>query len=693
MSVRSGGQRRARAALTDLGAVLLVVCALAVAAAIPAAGLGATAARLIRGRHFGLPAELLTPPVQRLTRVYANDGTTLLTTFYDEDRQEVPLTRVAPVMREAIVAAEDSRFYSHGGLDLRGALRALVSDSHGARQGGSTLTMQLVRSVLKEDPDLTAAQRRAATADTAARKLREAAYAVQLQHRLSRAQILQDYLNVVYFGGGAYGVEAASQLIFGVGASRLDLAQAALLAGIVQSPETDNPVDGDWTRARTRQGYVLAAMVRAGMISPAQQAAATAEPLTRAGTLPPDGCVEAAGAAQAWGFFCDYLRRWWDAQPAFGATPAQRDVALRRGGYRVVTTLDPYVQQSAATQSRSVYPAHDRRALPIAVLQPGTGRVLALAVNRRYGTGPSPADTVNPLVTGGGRLYGYPSGSTFKLFTMLAALQDGRPLATAFDAPARLRTHWPDTGPYACGGRYCPRNANPSWMDGHRTMWSAFGRSVNTYFVHLEEQVGPEAAVAEARKLGIGFAAPRDADMARDAAGWGSFTLGVVDTTPLELASAYATIADDGRYCRPVPVQSITDPRGSAVPVPAACRQVLPPDVARAAADAARCPVGEQGPYHRCDGGTATQVGQIFDGRPVAGKTGSTEDNTTETFVGFTPTAVAAGIAADPADPTDRVGSTVEAQVVTAVARTLLAAVGDGPYPPFTPPDPGIATG
>ncbi|GAB1640873.1 transglycosylase domain-containing protein [Krasilnikovia sp. MM14-A1259] len=689
----AGGRRpRVDAALGRLGAIVLAVCALAVSAAIPAAGLGADAARLLADQHLGLPAELLSPPTARMTRVYANDGTTLITTFYDEDRQDVALAAVAPVMRQAIVAAEDTRFYHHGGVDLRGVLRALVSDSQGARQGGSTLTMQLVRSVLKEDPDLSAAQRRAATAGTPARKLREAAYAAQLEQHLTKAQILQDYLNVVYFGAGAYGVEAASERIFGVHAARLDLAQAALLAGVVQSPDTDNPVGGTWGRARVRQDYVLAAMVRAGMITAGQQAAAEAERLTLAGTPPPDGCVDAAGSAQAWGFFCDYVRRWWDAQPAFGATPAQRDRALRRGGYTVVTTLDPHVQHAAAMSSKSVYPVHSRRVLPIAVVQPGTGRVLALAVNRRFGTGNSVADTVNPLVTGGGSLYGYPSGSTFKLFTMLAALQDGLPLDTAYDAPARLRTRWPDYGPHACDGRYCPHNANPSWMDGHRTMWDGFGRSVNTYFVHLEEMVGPGAAVAEARKLGISFAAPQDAAMARgDTATWGAFTLGVVDTTPLELASAYATIAADGTHCSPVPVRSVTDGRGAATPIPSDCRQVLPADVARAAVDAARCPVGEQSAFHTCDGGTAEQVAQIFGGHPVAGKTGSTEDNTTESFVGFTPAVVAAGTAADPADPTDRVGSAVESQVVTAVAQTLRAAAGDGPYPAFVAPSSAIA--
>jgi membrane peptidoglycan carboxypeptidase len=232
-------------------------------------------------------------------------------------------------------------------------------------------------------------------------------------------------------------------------------------------------------------------------------------------------------------------------------------------------------------------------------------------------------------------------------------------------------------------------------MDGFRTMWDGFGRSVNTYFVHLEEQVGPAAVVAEAQKLGISLSAPNDARMAEQSAdSWGSFTLGVVDTTPLELAEAYATVASGGTYCKPLPVVSVTDPDGRRVPIAPQCSRVLDPDVAHAAADAARCPVGQQSAYGKCDGGTAQQVAGFFGGgRQVAGKTGSTEDNQTETFVGFTTTMAAAGTAANPADPGDHVGSGVESRVVDAVGHTLRTAVGDARYPDFTPPSAAIALG
>jgi membrane peptidoglycan carboxypeptidase len=687
---------RRRAALGQLGSALVLVVAVTAAIAVPAGLALSRGATWADQQQATLPAQLLNPATSQATRIYANDGKTLITTFYEENRHDVALRQIAPIMQQAMVAAEDTRFFEHGGVDPKGVLRALVADSTsgGTAQGASTLTMQYVRNVLKEDPTLSAAEKQSATADTLSRKIREAQYAIELEQKLAKPQILENYLNIVYFGDGAYGIDAAARTFFAVAPNKLDLAQAAMIAGNVQSPDTENPLTGDRGRAVARQTYVLDAMVKNGAITAAEQQQALAEKLRFRTQQTSNGCTEAVGGSAGWGFFCDYLRRWWDTQPAFGATARQRDDALRRGGYTVVTTLDPSVQAAAARQSRSVYGLGNARALPIAVVQPGTGNVLALAVNRRYGTGRSAAATVNPLISGGTGVTGYPSGSTFKMFTMITALQQGLPLSTGFDAPAKLPTEWSDTGPGNCGGRYCPGNANPSWMDGYRTMWDGFGRSVNTYFVHLEEQVGPAAVVATAKRMGISFAAPADARMAATSADtWGSFTLGVIDTTPLELAEAYATVAAGGVHCSALPVSSVKDPKGAPVAVGRPdCGQVLDPDVAHAAADAARCPVGQQSTYGKCNGGTAQQIGAMFGSVQVAGKTGSTEDNRTETFVGFTTTMVAAGTAANPDDPTDHVGSAVESRVVTAVGRTLLAAVGAS-APDFTVPSTRIALG
>ncbi|XVV09412.1 transglycosylase domain-containing protein [Actinoplanes sp. CA-131856] len=684
-----------RRALGRLGGVLVLIGALVGVAAIPLGVVLGAGAHWQNSQADELPAQLLSPSASQVTRIYANDGKTLITTFYDEDRHDVTLAQISPVMQKAIVAAEDTRFHDHGGVDLKGLARAFVKDASSgeAAQGASTLTMQLVRNVLKEDPTLTPSERAAATEDTPARKLREIEYAIQLETKLSKKQILQNYLNLVYFGNGAYGIEAAARRVFNTTPAKLDLAQSALIAGIVQSPDADNPIGGSKAKARERQLYVLAAMVKAGMITQAQSDAAAKEKLTYSGTTPPNGCVDASGETDGWGFFCDYVQRWWEEQPQFGKTVAERDDALRRGGYSIVTTLDPDIQKKAAAESRSVYGLKNSKTLPIAVVQPGTGKVLALAVNRHYGSAVKTTDTVNPLVSGGKDLYGYPSGSTFKMFTMLAALEKGLPLSTGYETKSPLVTEWTDWGPGNCDGKYCPGNDNPAWMDGFRTMWDGFGRSVNTYFVRLEEQVGPAAVVEMAQRLGISFANPADKKQAESSAGsWGSFTLGVIDTTPLELASAYATVASEGTYCSPLPISSITKPDGEKVAVSTNCKKVLDTEVARAATDAARCPVGQQSSYGKCDGGTGTQVASIFGGVQVAGKTGSTEDNRTETFVGFTPTVAAAGIANDPVNPSDHVGSGVEADVVTAVAKTLKYAAGDESQD-FTPPGSAIAFG
>ncbi|MEO3773434.1 transglycosylase domain-containing protein [Micromonospora sp. B9E7] len=693
-----------RSPLSRLFTVLLagVLAGLVLAvAALPGNLLLGLSARAALGSYAALPASLKTPATPQRSYLYANDGKTLITTFYDVNRTDVPLADIAPVMRQAIVAAEDRRFYDHGGADLRGLTRALVANvkGGGTEQGGSTLTMQYVRNVLKTDPTRTAEERAAATDPTVGRKIQEIRYASALDKSLGKDEILGRYLNIAYFGSGAYGIAAASQRYFGKAPAQLTLAESALLAGLVQSPDAYSPIDGDKDDALARRSYVLDSMVATNAITAAQAAQAKAEPLALHPTAQPNGCTAVSQGHDDWGFFCDYLRQWWRSQPAFGATVAEREQALRTGGYTVVTSLDPKIQATAQQQATKVYGYDNKRALPIAAVQPGTGQVLAMAVNRHYSLADNPAgqanhpNTVNPLISGGASVDGYQAGSTFKLFTMLAALESGRTLSTGFDAPAKLPTRYPAEGPGSCDGHWCPANANPDWMDGYRMMWDGFGRSVNTYFVWLAEQVGQDKVVEMAKRLGITFRADSDAAFAKDnAANWGSFTLGVAATTPLDLANAYATVAAEGTYCTPVPVVSVTDASGAKVPVgQPSCKQVLDPDVARAATDAARCPVGQQSAFGQCNGGTATGVNDILDGRPVAGKTGSSEQNSTETFVGFTPQVAVAGIAANPDDPADSVGSAVQTKVIDAVARVIATAVKGQPEKAFVAPSKELA--
>ncbi|MDI1462389.1 transglycosylase domain-containing protein [Catellatospora sp. KI3] len=665
--------------LTKIAVVTVAVGAVLAVAATPAVALADWAIEQTAPSYESLPQVLREPATAQASYLYANDGKTVITTFYDQNRRDVPLDQVAPAMRDAVVAAEDTRFFTHHGVDVRGVLRAVVANgaSGGVEQGASTLTMQYVRNVLKNDPGLTPEERESATEQTASRKIREARYALSLEQKLSKNEILERYLNIAYFGAGAYGVDAAAHTYFSKNAADLTLGEASLLAGLLQAPEADNPLTKGLDGAVARREYVLAAMVGTGSISRQQADAAQATaPVLKRGSSPND-CV---ASKNEWGFFCDYFRTWWKSQPAFGDTPEARVQALKLGGYRIVTTLDPAIATEAQRQAVKVYGYTSKRALPMAVVEPGTGRVLAMAVNRHYNPVDKPGNTVNQLIAGADTAHGYQAGSTFKMFTMLAALEQGKTLDTSFDSPSRLVTRWPDSGETtSCDGFWCPKNASPSFMDGRRNMWTGFGRSVNTYFVWLEEQVGADRAVEMAQRLGIQFRDSGDADRARSsAASWGSFTLGVSLTTPLDLANAYATLAADGKYCTPVPVRSVTTAAGAELDVARPdCRQVITDDVARAATDAARCPVGQQSAYHGCDGGTATAVSQLLGGRPVAGKTGSSTDNMTETFVAYTPQLAAAAIAANPDSPLDKVGAAVLPQVYRAVAATL--ATGSGP--------------
>lgn len=679
--------------MTVLLAGLLAGLGLAVAA-LPAALVYGVGLSALAAPYTELPNTLRTPPTPQRSNLYANDGSTLITSFYQEDRVDVPLHEVAPVMRQAILAAEDARFYQHRGVDLRGVVRAFTANQRdgAVRQGASTLTMQYVRNVLASDPRLTEAQRKAATEVTSARKVQEVRYALALERELSKDKILARYLNIAYFGAGAYGVAAASKRYFTKSPANLTLAEAALLAGLVQSPHTDDPLNGDADAALQRRAYVLDQMVESGQLAADDATRAAAEPLRLRPTETPNDCAAVPAEQNDWAFFCDWFTRWWNSQEAFGSTVDERQLALRRGGYEIVASLDPAVQQAAIGQVRQIYSENHRYALPTAVVQPGTGRVLAMAVNRNYGVQANPdgwknrPNTVNQLVAGGGAIQGYQAGSTFKLFTVLAAVEAGLPLNTVFDAPDRIVTRFPVSGEASCDGNWCPRNASSS-VDGEHTMWSAFGKSVNTYFAWLTERVGADRVVEMAERLGIVFRAPGDEQLARHGAReWGPFTLGVSATTPLDLANAYATIAAEGRWCAPLPVVRITDAAGRTVTAGAPdCRQVVARDVARAAVDAARCPVGDQSMYRGCEGGTAQELRSRL-GRPVAGKTGSSEGYGTESIVAVTPQLAVAAIATNPDNPRDAVGHAVQARMADGVVELMSVALRGQPPRDFVPP-------
>ncbi|HEX2774499.1 MAG TPA: penicillin-binding transpeptidase domain-containing protein, partial [Micromonosporaceae bacterium] len=313
-------------------------------------------------------------------------------------------------------------------------------------------------------------------------------------------------------------------------------------------------------------------------------------------------------------------------------------------------------------------------------------------------------NTVNMLL-GGGDLPGYQAGSTFKMFTMLAALDAGIPLSTEFNAPFRYVSIYPDGGggPTDCGGFWCPSNASGA-MTGRHAMWAGFGKSVNTYFVQLEQKVGAERVVRMAERLGLKWRTDVDRRQASPANAykWGAFTLGVSDATPLEMANAYATVAAEGRYCEDLPVLSVTRPDGKPATVTTAggaqiavakprCRQAFSADVARAATDAARCPTGDKPARGSCGGWSTADSVRGTVGRPVAGKTGTTDSTRAAWFVGFTPELAAASFIADPDSPSHAVGDGQSNVPIDSVANTLREALKGKPVRQFTPPSGAIS--
>ncbi len=479
-------RKRDRSLLANAASLLLagVLAGIVVAAAaFPAIAMSGLATKAGADGFGKLPSELNVPTPPQITSVYASDNRTLLATIYDENRHDIPLSEMPLMIRQAIVAAEDQRFYTHHGVDAQGMLRALIANQNGSdRQGASTLTMQYVRQAITYSAT-SPAEVIAATEDTNARKLREARLSLGLETVLTKDEILERYLNIASFGHGAYGIYAASQVYFNKKPKDLTLAEAALLAGMPKAPSTNDPATAEGKPlALERRAYVLNQMVTLGMVDKATAETAKQSELTIYGKRTPRGC--SATPQNHWGFFCDYFYRWWMDQEEFGASPAERESKLKSGGYRVVTTLDVNVQAAAKKNVEKELPTGKSDALMVAAIQPGTGQVKALATNRFFGLDTSknkPSSdplkrkqgikgtyptTANPIL-GGGDIRGYKAGSTFKMFTMVAGLEKGYPLDFTIRAvsPYKSQVYTAGVGDAgACKGdstKWCPRNAEP----------------------------------------------------------------------------------------------------------------------------------------------------------------------------------------------------------------------------------------
>ena len=609
-----------------MAAVSAVMGLLVAGLAIPFAGVAGLSARSVAESMDHLPADLTAEPLAERTRMVAKDGS-LLATFYDENRVNVDLDHVAPIMQKAIIAIEDYRFYDHGALDLKGTLRAFITNqaSAGVVQGGSSITQQMVKMTLINQAD-TEEERLAATADTYERKINELRYAVAFEEKYNKDWILERYLNIAYFGDGAYGIEAAARHYFSTSASKLNLRQAALLAGLVKNPTGYDPTN-DPKRAKERRNIVLDRMAQLNVISDSEARKTAATQLGLSVTAARNGCVSSIAS-----FFCDYAREYLLKDKDLGRTTEDRAKLINSGGLTIKTTLDPRFQKASDESVRAhVYPT-DQAIGGLAMVEPRTGNVRALSQSRPMGGKKKAGQTyLNYVVPPEyGDANGFQAGSTFKAFVLAAAIRQGIPLSTQISAPQSISipiSRYKDCDGYVGGADvWSPENSTGA---GTFNLYTGTQMSVNTFFAQLELRTGLCEPVKLARAMGV---------TVPDNQIYPPFTLGVVNTDPLTMAQAYATFPARGLHCDARPVAEILNSKGKVLKqYPKECRQVLPRDVADAVNDILR---GVQEP------GGFGYGANINLSQPSAGKTGTINKNMAVWFIGYTPNLAAASMIA-----------------------------------------------
>lgn len=606
--------------------------------AVPTAGVGAELAKVSANALQALPREIETPPPAEGSTVLMADGT-VLTNFFEENRAYVPLSEISDSMKQAQIAVEDQRFYEHGALDLKGTLRALVRTSSGNMQGGSTLTQQYVKLALIDkalaDNDKEALA--AAYDRTFSRKLLELRYAIALEDKLSKDEILERYLNLSYYGAGAYGVEAAAKRYFGITAKELNLEQSAMLAGLVRNPATSDPIRFPKI-AIERRNNVLDVMLQQTntpevwhFISPvtkAQVAEAKATEFDPANvTETPHGC-----AAAEFQNLCVVVEKILLTMPSLGPDRETRERAIKRGGLTIQTEIDARTQRAAQESvSNYVYPTDPVIGLMV-MIEPGTGLIKAMAQSRpNIGNEPGQTYMNYTMEKDIGMSNGFFGGSTYKMFVLAAAIAKGYPTSRSYDAPKTR--DWDGETFRNCDGPFTFRDKKKGWTvtnaggAGEFDMYSGTKFSVNNFFVALEQDVGICDSIKMAETLGLKIQYGPNKDI-NSIASNPSFTLGTAESSPISLANAYATLAARGLRCDPILLKSVVNKAGKNFEVPQAnCQQVIPQEIADRITDVMR------GPFN---GGTASSSN--IRGYSIAGKTGTDGRNTKAIWlVGYTP--------------------------------------------------------
>jgi penicillin-binding protein 1A len=584
--------------------------------------------------------------------VLAADGSRVTSLHVEQDRTPLPLTKIPDILVKAVVATEDRRFFEHKGVDVRGIGRAALADVRAGRvaEGGSTITQQLVKNTM------------VGRERSLKRKIREASLAIGLEKTLSKEQILERYLNTVYFGQGTYGVGAAIRVYLGHSPAKVTVAEAALLAGLVRSPSSADPINHP-KAAKQRRAEVLRDMLATGVITERQLAVATRAPLPRR----PHRDDRHYPAAHAVADAVEELR----ADERLGETQADRDNAIFRGGLTIRLTIDPAQQRAA---ERAVADTLDHRGDPaagVAVVEPGDGAIRAMVGGRDFFSRKDPVAKVN-LARGG--ITKRQAGSTFKAFTLIAALEGGLLPDDVFKTGSAVSLPRP-------GGRKWEVTNSEGSSHGEITLRTATEKSVNTAYARVVQRLGrgdvdlgARRVVEVAERLGV-----RGRDGADIRTGPAT-TLGAQEVDPVQMAAAYATLATGGIYAEPYLVSSVKDARGRTIlsnePAP---RRLVSRPVATVATDLLR-------------GVVARGTGRRADiGRPQAGKTGTSSNYHDAWYVGYTPDFAAAvwvGVPRGQVPMTPRngfrltvTGGTFPAVIWSRLARSVLAGRRPVPFP------------
>lgn len=556
--------RRGKGLTKTIGVIVALVCTmLGLATLILALGFNGLAPLA----RYWVAADEKAPDSHTMqhTVMFDRDGNQFAE-VWTEDRKEVDsLDDISPLMRDAIVSAEDKGFWEHGAIDVPSTLRSLVKRSG----GGSGITQQLIKNRQYYDVDATDETRMEASAPTIARKLSELKMAIGYEKDHSKEEILLEYLNTVAIGApNVYGVETAAESLLGKKAGDLTLAEAAALAGSVNNPSIYNLRQLEdqkvYDRVKERQEYVLGRLLDDGKITKEQYDEAKAQKLTANVRARAGDC-----GSSKYPFYCQYVMNYLQGYGALGSTPEDRARTISRGGLEIKTALDPTMLEQLDGQIKNDWGVGNPKIQASAVVEPGTGHVLAIGANRDWGGDASKGQTQIVLADSPTQ-----TGSTYKMMTLASALNEGYTEAQLNSISSACPWAKPgfDVPPGGIGN-----SVSCAMQGGFKTYRQATAYSSNTWFVELESQIGVEKVKEFSKSVGLNVP---DAINPRSA----SFTLGVTDNSPIDMAAAYATFNAKGVYCPATPVTSITRMDGKPLDTPddwdgsqVACRSVMSP--------------------------------------------------------------------------------------------------------------------